>query len=275
MRLLQWNIQWCRGIDGRVDAARIARVATAIADPDIACLQEVAVNFSPLAGSSGEDQVALLRELFPGYHVFFACGVDVPGDAGERRQFGNVILTRLPVRQVFRHSMPWPPEDDTPSMPRVALEAVIDAPWGPLRVTTTHLEFYSGAQRAAQVRRLIEIDAEARAHACARPSPRYASGPFQPLARPRSGILSGDFNMRPDDALMGELGRAYADAWRLRHPGEPHPPTFCLHGDEHGKDPYCCDFVFVTPDLAPRVSQVRIDLDTQASDHQPVIVEFT
>ncbi|MGH8708784.1 MAG: endonuclease/exonuclease/phosphatase family protein [Burkholderiales bacterium] len=275
MRLLQWNIQWCRGIDGRVDAARIARVAQELADPDIACFQEVAVNFAPLAGSGGEDQVALLRELMPGYEAFFAYGVDVPDDAGGRRQFGNVILTRLPVRQVFRHSMPWPPEDEIPSMPRVALEAVVEAPWGPLRITTTHLEYYSGSQRAAQVRRLIEIDAEARAHARARPSPRYASGPFQPLTRPPAGILTGDFNMRPDDALVAELGKTHVDAWRIRHPGEPHPPTFCLHGDEHGKDPYCCDFVFVTPDLAQRVSQVRIDLDTQASDHQPLIVEFS
>ena len=25
MRLLSWNIQWCRGVDGRVDPERIAR----------------------------------------------------------------------------------------------------------------------------------------------------------------------------------------------------------------------------------------------------------
>ncbi|MDA1117321.1 MAG: endonuclease/exonuclease/phosphatase family protein [Proteobacteria bacterium] len=275
MTLLQWNIQWCRGIDGRVDPERIARVARDLADPDVLCLQEVAVNFATLEGSSGEDQVALLREQFPGYQVFFAFGVDVPDDAGGRRRFGNVILSRLPVRQVFRHSMPWPPEDEAPSMPRVALEAVIDAPWGPLRVTTTHLEYYSGVQRTGQVQRLLEIDAEARAHARARPSQRYTSGPFQPLARPHAGILTGDFNMRPDDALVARLGTSLVDVWRLRHSAQPHPPTFCLHGDEHGKEPYCCDFVFVTPDLAPRIASVRVDADTQASDHQPVIVEFS
>jgi endonuclease/exonuclease/phosphatase family metal-dependent hydrolase len=73
---------------------------------------------------------------------------------------------------VLRHSLPWPAEDDTPSMPRVALEAVIEAPWGPIRVTTTHLEYYSGAQRAAQVARLRELNAEAQTHARARPSAR-------------------------------------------------------------------------------------------------------
>jgi endonuclease/exonuclease/phosphatase family metal-dependent hydrolase len=39
--------------------------------------------------------------------------------------------------------------------------------------------------------------------------------------------------------------------------------------------PYCCDFVFVTRDLAPRIRSVRVDAHTRASDHQPVIVEFS
>ncbi len=55
MRLVQWNIQWCRGMDGVVDPARIARVARELGDPDVCCFQEVAVNFPALAGSKGED----------------------------------------------------------------------------------------------------------------------------------------------------------------------------------------------------------------------------
>lgn len=274
MHLLQWNIQWCRGIDGRVDPARIARAARELCDPDVCCFQEVADNYPGLAGSAGEDQVAQLAAAFPGYSVHFAWGVDVPGGAGSRRRFGNLVLSRLPVRQVFRHALPWPAEDEVPSMPRVALEAVVEAPWGPVRVTSTHLEYYSTAQRSAQVGRLLDLDHEAIAHAGARPSDRYAAGPFQPQPRPAAGILAGDFNMRPEDPIVARLGAALLDAWRLTHPSEPHPPTFCLHGDEHGEEPYCCDFVFVTPELAPRLLSVRVDLETQASDHQPVIVEF-
>ena len=30
MILVQWNIQWCRGMDGRVDPARIARFSADI-----------------------------------------------------------------------------------------------------------------------------------------------------------------------------------------------------------------------------------------------------
>ena len=33
--------------------------------------------------------------------------------------------------------------------------------------------------------------------------------------------------------------------------------------------------IFVTPDLAPRIGAVRVDARTRASDHQPVVVEFS
>src|SRR5579859_914363 len=178
MRLLSWNVQWCRGMDGAVDPARVAREARRLADPDVLCLQEVADNFPALAGSHGENQVELLAREFRGYAAAFGWGVDVPDGAGGRRRFGNLILSRLPLRQVLRHSLPWPAETGQPSMPRLALEAVVAAPFGLLRVTTTHLEYYSTAQRAAQVERLRELHAEACAHARAAPSQAYDAGPF-------------------------------------------------------------------------------------------------
>ena len=281
MNLLQWNIQWCRGMDGVVDAARIARVAREIADPDVACFQEVAINYATLTGSSGENQVEMLQGEFPGYTAIFGVAVDVPDDAGGRRQFGNLILSRLPVLQTYRHTLPWPAESGTPSMPRIAIEAIVDAPGGPVRVTTTHLEYYSARQRVAQVARLRELHVEACEHARAKSSAQYRSGPFQPFARPTRAILTGDFNMKTSDPAYANLlepfeGKTprYVDSWTAAHGGEEHPPTFCLHGKEYAKDPYCCDFVFVSEDLVPRLKSVRVDVDTQASDHQPVIVEL-
>ena len=281
MRLLQWNIQWCRGMDGVVDPGRIARVAKQIADPDVACFQEVAINFPALAGSSGEDQVELLRREFPGYTAVFGVAVEVPDDAGGRRQFGNLILSRLPMRQSYRHTLPWPAESDTPSMPRIAVEAIVEAQFGLVRVITTHLEYYSSRQRLAQVDRLRELHSEACAHARTKSSSQYRSGPFEPCERPMRAILTGDFNMKTDDPAYARLQDPFGDgvprlvdAWSAVHAGAKHPPTFCLHGKEYAQDPYCCDFVFVTEDLAPRLKTVRVDVETQASDHQPVIVEL-
>jgi endonuclease/exonuclease/phosphatase family metal-dependent hydrolase len=271
MRLLSWNLQWCRGMDGVVDPRRIARVAREIANPDVCCFQEVAQGFSALPGSAGEDQVAALAVAFPGYSAHFACGVDVAGGDG-RRRFGNLILSRLPVGRVLRHSLPWPADDGMPSMPRVALEAVVRASWGWVRVTTTHLEFYSERQRAAQVERLLEINAEAIGHSNAAPSPRDDDGPFHPRPRPAAGILTGDFNMRPEDPLHLRLASALADAWATANPGTPHVPTF--REPTPDESAYCCDYVFLTADLKARVRSASVDAQTRASDHQPVIVEL-
>lgn len=70
MILLSWNVQWCRGMDERVDPQRIAREAKRLADPDVFCLQEIARNFPEMAGSAGEDQVEELKKAMPGYEAF-------------------------------------------------------------------------------------------------------------------------------------------------------------------------------------------------------------
>ena len=53
MKLITWNVQWCRGVDLVVDPARIVREAQRLADFDVLCLQEIAANYPALAGSRG------------------------------------------------------------------------------------------------------------------------------------------------------------------------------------------------------------------------------
>ena len=45
MKLITWNVQWCRGVDQKVDAARVVAEALRLADFDVLCLQEIADNF--------------------------------------------------------------------------------------------------------------------------------------------------------------------------------------------------------------------------------------
>ena len=68
------------------------------------------------------------------------------------------------------------------------------------------------------------------------------------------------------------LNAGFADAWQALNPGKPHQHTFKLYEKEEA--PYCCDYVFVTPDLVGRLHSIRIDAETKASDHQPVILEI-
>ena len=60
MKLITWNIQWGRGLDGRVDLARIVSTARELADFDVLCVQEVADNFPELEDSNGADQFSEL-----------------------------------------------------------------------------------------------------------------------------------------------------------------------------------------------------------------------
>ena len=89
MIVLTWNVQWCRGVDGRVDPGRILSTARQIADFDVLCLQEVARGFADLEGSTGEDQFRLLADGLPGYTLVEGVATDRLGSGGSRRQFGK------------------------------------------------------------------------------------------------------------------------------------------------------------------------------------------
>lgn len=284
MKLITWNTQWCRGVDHRVDPARIVKQARALADFDVLCLQEVANNFADprLAGSRGENQFAILSQLLPGYQPAPGVAVDVPAEEGGRRHFGNLVFSRYPVGQVFRHLLPYPVDPGVNGMPRVALEVVVMAPLGGVRVITTHLEYYGNVRRGAQIEALRAIYTEGNGHARLGTIVDREGGPFHTWPRPGATILCGDFNLEPDDPLHARLVEPFADgtppladAWEIAHPGKAHPATFKLYEkEEPGEAEQHCDFIFVSSDLVPRVRHVRVDPKTQASDHQPVLLEL-
>lgn len=287
MLLLTWNIQWGLGVDGRVDLARIIDTARGIADFDVLCLQEVSRNYPGLHGNDGGDQFARLAELLPGFHAIEGVAVDRYTPDHGRQQFGNMMLSRHAPLQVLRHQLPWPAARikagaQMPSMPRLALEATLALPSGPLRVTTTHLEFYSGTQRAAQVEALRAIQADAASHAADLDQPDKRGGPFESRPRNGRGILTGDFNCAPDDAVIRRLQEpmpegvpAYVDAWPLAHPGGPRALTAGVHDKAQWQNmELCFDYIFVTADIADRVRRVEVDLQSAASDHQPVLLEI-
>jgi endonuclease/exonuclease/phosphatase family metal-dependent hydrolase len=102
----------------------------------------------------------------------------------------------------------------------------------------------------------------------------------------------GDFNMRPDDPVKRRISEpfegsvprdgsvprgggipALVDSWRALHGDAPHPVSFCLYEQSSGP-PHCCDFMFVTEDLAPKIRRIVYEQETQASDHQPVLLEL-
>lgn len=261
--IVTWNIQCGLGCDGVTDLARIARVLKAMGEADVICLQEVARNDPAIAG--GADQLEALQTFFPGYQAFFGPGVDLPP-----RQFGNLLLSRVPVLQVFRHLLPRPAHGGVKHMQRQATEAVVQTPAGALRVMTTHLEYYSPLHRAAQIERLRALQAEAAENEAQPPEP--AESPYDAAPRPASLVLCGDFNLLPDDAEYKTLFQPpLVDAWAFSRKGEAHPPSTGLFDRvQWPKGGHCRDYFAVTADVAQRIAGVEIDLSTDASDHQPL-----
>lgn len=275
--IVTWNIQYGLGCDGRFDLERIVATARAMGPMDVFCVQEVAVGMPEMDRGKGEDQAAALAALMPEFAPVFRPALDFAGaEDGKRRQFGNMILSKLPVIQVIAHPLPQPAAPGVKHMRRQALEVVVDTVAGPLRIVTTHLEFHSEAQRAAQVERLREMHAEASANE--RRPPLAAGGAYVALPRPSAGLICGDFNFPLDEPNYARMLAPFADdtpalvdAWTARHGNRPHDPTCGIHdADQWPQGPHARDFIFISSELAGAVREVAVDTKTNASDHQPV-----
>ena len=282
--ILSWNIQAGLGVDGRVDLARIARTIRALADADVICLQEVESQGSEVpgddAGNMRGDQFETLQDLFPGYAAVIGAGVERADDATTSMyRFGNMVLTRLPILSVFRHPLPQPAAPRVRHMPRQATEVTVGSSVGPLRVVTTHLEYHSSVHRRAQVERLralhIEVAEQAR-HS----GPAEDIGPYAHIARPPSAVFCGDFNMESDSEEYSALLAPFAgsapdlvDAWSALYPGRPHDPTCGVFDHRQWTaGAHCRDFFLVTEEMQSRLRSLRVDLRTDASDHQPIVL---
>jgi len=276
MKLVTWNIQWGKGCDGVVDLARIVRTAKTLADADVFCFQEVSDNFPKLDG--GVDQSDALAALLPGYWPIFGPAVLTINTDGKVHRFGNMTFSRLPVLQFANHPLPWPRSRPVRSMQRAALDVTVLTTSGPLRVTNTHLEYHSSEQREAQIARLLDLQQEASVWPVEAEATHRDPYTSQTIAA--SGILCGDFNFDVSDSLHATIhsstrpGLNYRDAWAIVRSGGTRPPTCGIHDHvQWSNGPDCRDFIFVTNDLAGRIVRVAVDIETDASDHQPLVVE--
>jgi endonuclease/exonuclease/phosphatase family metal-dependent hydrolase len=286
MKLVTWNTQWCKGIDGIVSAQRIVHGARAMADFDVLCLQEISQNYPCLTGDTPQDQPAEIARLLPGYEVVFGAAIDEQPShqhgQHSRQRFGNLIASRLPVLEVQHFVLPSPvgPGQPHPWMPRQCTVCTVQAPWGPVRIMTTHLEYYSETQRLAQAQALRHI------HQSLCQQSRYQplvtaddlDTPYQSKPHTTDVILCGDFNFELNSAPYEAITTPRSDdplvqAWALMNPNEPHPPTFRLFDDTYGPDAVSCDFCFLSESIAPRLKHIVVDTNTQVSDHQPVMIE--
>ena len=104
MKLVTWNTQSCKGLDGKASPERIVEHARTLADFDVLCLQEVADHYTGLTGAFDADQPAAIAALLPGFHLFFGPSVDefAPASATSSRR-------GCPSRRCSTIRCPFPP----------------------------------------------------------------------------------------------------------------------------------------------------------------------
>jgi endonuclease/exonuclease/phosphatase family metal-dependent hydrolase len=95
LRIATYNIHRCRGIDGRTRPERTIAVLSGI-DADIVALQEV-VGAGPRGGGHAEEIGAALGMGW----------IMSPARLLRGHQFGNAVLSRLPITEHVEHDLSW------------------------------------------------------------------------------------------------------------------------------------------------------------------------
>ncbi len=283
MRLLTWNVHYGFGADGRFDLDRIAdRIRHH--DPDVVALQEVERFWKR---SFETDQPAELARRLPDYYWVYGPNLDMhagtPERPNRRRQFGNMILSRWPILSSRNFPLPKFGTLTQHSIQQGALEAVVRTPSGrPLRVYSTHLSHLSAHTRLPQIEALLAIHrrafAEGGAWCGGHPDPRagWTEGEMPPM--PREAVIMGDLNFTPDseeyDRLVGPMAAPYGRL--VNRDGFVDCWVAAGHDEREGVtcDGKRIDYVLVSAWLFDRVRAARIDSETDASDHWPVVVDL-
>lgn len=283
MKLVTYNTQYGVGRDGKFDLERIARE---VEGADIIALQEVTRNF---ARNGGADMIDGLATLLPDYFVAFGPAMDLDFGATDgagrplnrRFQFGNMVLSRFPIVASRNHLLPRTLRFSRGNLQRSALEALVIAPCGPLRIYSVHLDHVSVTERSLQIAHLKErAFAYAGEGGAISGSAEYG---FPEPPRPEGFVLMGDFNMdrfSPEYALMvGEQDDASraagADPIDVYALGEGLPDGAVSWVDDAKPETNrLIDFALVEKSLAGRIGKVRIDREAKGSDHLPVWFEL-
>ena len=234
VRIAAYNIRHGQGTDDQVDLPRIAEVLRAL-DADVITLQEVD-NRTERTG--GVDQVQVLAEHM-GYQGFH--GAHRAYQGGE---YGNAILTRLPVRGVRTHSIP-------------------PASGSALTVHEIEVQLPSGTTRTSTGEPSVSISVVS-VHLAGTIDERLAQADsvtsfFADAAHPV--FLAGDFNGRPDGPVIQRLQR---DWLVLTKSGNP--DTYPSPAPDRE-----IDFVMVRPRVSVDIIAHRVIDETLASDHRPIL----
>jgi len=239
LRIMTYNTHMCIGMDAKSSPERIARVINSY-QPDIVCLQELDVNSRRTGHVDQTLELANLLQMDRQFHGSLHF---------EQGEFGNAILTALPMTLVKAAALPTHPDRKWVD-PRGAIWVTVEVAGCNLQILNTHLGLYP-KERLQQVRALT--------------GPDWLGHPD--CTNPR--ILCGDLNATAASRIGQNLSEHLVDAQEVIAGHRPKNTFF-------GRYPIArIDHIYVDSELQVRSTVVGDSaLARMASDHLPLIVEI-
>ena len=228
---MTYNIQSGRDLARDLNIDHAASVIRDV-QPDFAVLNEVRSHTQDVGAVNQAWELGRLA----GYYPVFGRSIDVSGG-----EYGNALLTRLPLIESEVVHIPDPVRESDKGWyeHRTVLRAVLEAGGRRLTVLGSHFGLAPEEARSA-VDTVLNL-----------------------IARTETPvILMGDFNLRPDDAILRPLMDALTDAAA----GRETPKTF--PSDRPNEK---IDYIFVSKDI--KVLSLK-SKNTQMSDHRPLIARL-
>ncbi len=186
VRVMSYNIQHGRGMDGEVDVERIAEVINEEA-PDIVALQEVDQG---VERSGRIDIPEKLAEL-TGMEAFFERNIEFQGG-----NYGNAVLSRYPIRQQTNTHLRMLREGEQ----RGVIHMVLDVKGRDVLFMNTHIDYRrDDSERLKNIRQFREI------------IETYGDLPV---------IFCGDFNDFPGSRTHEKLKEDFVDTWEAVGEGD-------------------------------------------------------
>lgn len=230
LRVATYNVHRCRGLDRRVRPERTAAVIGAL-EADVCVLQEVLG-----AGPADSGHAGLLATAL-GVRGYMA-----PARFLGDHLFGNLTLTRHPVREHAVHDLTWQWRE-----PRCCQRVVVDAQGRHVQVFNLHLGT-SLIERRSQGRALATL-----LERHLDEGPMVVAGDFNEWTRGPATQLLSSMLVSVDLAPFQKRRRSYPGVLPLLH----------------------LDHVYHSADLeVTAVQLVRTRRTLVASDHLPIVVDF-
>ena len=233
LRVLSYNIHHGEGMDGKLDLERIAEVINAV-EPDLVALQEVDKG---VERTNCVDQPAVLAEL-TGMHVVFEKNIIYQGG-----EYGNAVLSRMPVKRYTNHKLP----QLTPDEQRGMLEVHVEHKGRPIVFYATHFDYHGDDnERLASADMLRDLIQE---------------------QETKTILVAGDLNTRPDSTVMEKVTAFLVDTY-IPAPGSS---GYTYPADTPDRR---IDYILHTPDAGLQATESRVIDEAVASDHRPLLTVF-